>query len=239
MPRARDLDIASQKSGMLTALRQGRTDGRKRWWLYQCDCGKTCEKRRADIAANQKKGRISNCGCKTKEFIGNATRKHGMTWHPAYWVWRSMKDRCRLPSHQAWKNYGARGITVCPEWLAGFETFWREMGPTYQHGLELDRIDNNAGYSKANCRWTTVRVQTNNKRGNLWLETPKGRMTAAQASRVFQIGVTTIHYRLSRGWPADLVFADPKFSNRVGASMTFSTQDRAADLSSEEVAGRL
>ena len=34
--------------------------------------------------------------------------RHGMSNHPAYWVWRSMRDRCRLPTHQAWKNYGAR-----------------------------------------------------------------------------------------------------------------------------------
>lgn len=38
------------------------------------------------------------------------------------------------------------------------------MNDTYKEGLSIDRIDNNKGYSKDNCRWTTRTVQARNKR---------------------------------------------------------------------------
>lgn len=51
---------------------------------------------------------------------------------------------------------------VCPEWR-DFETFWRDMSPEYVPGLQLDRIDNNAGYSKTNCRWVTQKENQRNR----------------------------------------------------------------------------
>lgn len=239
MPRARDADLTGQRFGMLTAISKGRTDGKKRTWFYRCDCGRIKEKVRSEVTREQRTGRLSNCGCRTKEIQAQKRMTHGMTSHPAYWAWRSMNDRCRLPSHQAWKNYGARGISVCAEWQTSFEAFWKDMGASYCRGLELDRENNNGNYEKSNCRWVTDRTQSNNKRPNIYLDTPQGRMTVGQASRVFKIGVTTLLYRREHGWPPELMFADPDFSNRVGASMTFSMQDRAIDLSSEEVEGRL
>ena len=54
-------------------------------------------------------------------------RTHGLSKHPAYAVYRSMLDRCSLPTHQSWKNYGARGITVCDRWKQSFENFWEDI----------------------------------------------------------------------------------------------------------------
>jgi hypothetical protein len=36
------------------------------------------------------------------------------------------------------------------------------MANGFALNLELDRIDNNKGYSKANCRWVTRKQQLNN-----------------------------------------------------------------------------
>ena len=34
-----------------------------------------------------------------------------------YGIWCNMRHRCLTPAHPLYKNYGARGITVCDEWL--------------------------------------------------------------------------------------------------------------------------
>ena len=90
-----------------------------------------------------------------------------------YRVYISMKSRCYCPSNNQYKNYGARGITVCGEWLGqnGFERFYADMGkrPHEKNGqsYQLDRIDNSKGYSKENCRWVTAKENQQNRRNNL------------------------------------------------------------------------
>jgi len=73
-----------------------------------------------------------------------------------------MIQRCTTPSHKQWGNYGGRGITVCPEWF-DFSVFIKDMGKR-PPGLTLDRINNDAGYSKENCRWATPFQQVHNRR---------------------------------------------------------------------------
>lgn len=70
-------------------------------------------------------------------------------------VWRSMHKRCSDPKTNAYHRYGGRGITVCSEWDDFFQ-FHKDMGfrPSLKH--QLDRIDNDKGYSKDNCQWLTV-----------------------------------------------------------------------------------
>lgn len=87
-----------------------------------------------------------------------------------YWAWKSMKQRCLNPRCAAYKNYGARGITVCKEWME-FEPFceWA-LHSGYERGLDLDRRDNSGGYSPENCRWITRRENTNNRRKTIFLE---------------------------------------------------------------------
>lgn len=98
--------------------------------------------------------------------------KHGMATkgavHPMYQVWLQMKQRCTNQKNKQWRNYGGRGITLCEEWRT-FSGFFADMGAGYAPGLSLDRVDNSAGYSKANCRWATAAQQTRNNRRNVWV----------------------------------------------------------------------
>lgn len=77
--------------------------------------------------------------------------RHGLTKSPSYSVWRGIKARCLNPNKKAYKNYGAKGITVCERWKS-FLNFYADMGDKPE-GLELDRINNSKGYSKENCHW--------------------------------------------------------------------------------------
>lgn len=45
------------------------------------------------------------------------TVTHRLSRTPEWLAWKNMRDRCTNPRHYAFKNYGARGITVCAEVL--------------------------------------------------------------------------------------------------------------------------
>jgi hypothetical protein len=156
-----------------------------------------------------REGRPVSCGCKKKELLSAANQRHGMSRHPVFAVWRSMLDRCRLPSHQAWNNYGGRGIIVCQRWQESFENFWVDMGPTYQRGLCLDRIDNNGPYAPENCRWATYRQQARNTRKTRMVDSPLGRMLVCELSELTGIGQTTLLYRISRGVTGEALISKP------------------------------
>ena len=68
-------------------------------------------------------------------------------------VWYGMKRRC---SGKDDNSYARRGIKVCEEWLGSFESFHKwALNNGWRHGLHIDRIDNDKGYSPDNCRFIT------------------------------------------------------------------------------------
>ena len=95
-------------------------------------------------------------------------RTHGLYNHPLYGTHRAMMWRCHNPRHHAFKNYGARGIAVCPDWhdIAVFVA-WIEanLGPR-PDGMTLDRINNDGNYEPGNVQWATWPEQRRNQRRN-------------------------------------------------------------------------
>ena len=74
-----------------------------------------------------------------------------------YKIWTGMKNRCSRKSQRApYKYYGARGISVCPEWRISYQAFrsWA-LSNGYQENLVIDRKDNDGNYEPSNCQWIT------------------------------------------------------------------------------------
>lgn len=83
--------------------------------------------------------------------------------HELYNIWRQILDRCYNPNNPSFPIYGARGISVCDRWLK-LENFINDIGYRPLSYLTLDRIDPNKNYEPSNCRWTTKKVQAQNRR---------------------------------------------------------------------------
>lgn len=127
-----------------------------------------------------------------------------------------MKYRCNNPNCLAYKNYGGRGIRVCDEWNNSFLSFSEWAGTAgYKEGLSLDRIDVNGDYSPDNCRWATVKTQTNNQRNNHLLEFNGEIHTVSEWSEITGISRSTICCRLKCGWSIDDTLKKPVQKRRV------------------------
>ena len=100
--------------------------------------------------------------------------KDRLSDHVLYGLWEGMKKRTLNKNYENYHCYGGRGIGICDEWIHNPKSFieWA-LNNGYEEGLELDREDNNKGYSPENCRWATKSInmlnrqllQTNNTSG--------------------------------------------------------------------------
>lgn len=101
---------------------------------------------------------ICACTAPRKPVIDGVKRKEMRE----YRIWKAMKTRTTNHNAKDANRYIERGITCCKEWLDSFEKFYNDMGPCPE-GYSIDRIDNNKGYYKENCRWANQKTQCGNK----------------------------------------------------------------------------
>jgi len=112
-----------------------------------------------------------------------------------------MKQRCLNPKSPGFKDYGGRGITVCKRWMK-FANFRKDMGPR-PAGLQIDRKDNNKGYSPSNCRWATRKENNNNRRSSVFITMMGQTKTIAQWSDHLGVRFSLLYNRIYRKWPVD------------------------------------
>jgi len=132
----------------------------------------------------------------------NEDGKHVMK--RSYSRYHAMLKRCYKPNDIMYHRYGGRGITVCDRWLGkgGYQRFMDDMGECPSPDHSIDRINNDLGYSKENCRWADRVTQNRNTGRNRILVIDGRSLCLEEWSEASGVSSHRIAARLARGWPA-------------------------------------
>lgn len=190
-------DLQGQVFGKLTVLYKLHNYHKKgTYWLCVCECGNLKEARRQDL----KRGYIKSCGCSRIKYH-NETKPQSKL----YRLWSGIKSRCYNKNCPSYKDYGARGIAVCGEWLNDFQAFhdW-SINNGYREGLQIDRINNDKSYSPNNCHFVTPKVNSNNKRNTVYITFNNISKPLSEWCEILNLNYCTVYKRIyNYNWPIE------------------------------------
>lgn len=134
---------------------------------------------------------------------GHASTGKGKKQSPTYNSWRSMIQRCTNTNHTHYSTYSNLGMDN--SWKS-FDNFLTDMG-VRPDGTSLDRVNNELGYFKDNCRWASSSEQQRNKSNNVLSSELAERIHSLKASgldtkqiaRVLKVHRSTITNVIYRG----------------------------------------
>lgn len=179
-------DLTGRQFGILFVIefkgsKNGDPSGNKRWLVRCLGCGREF----VMAASTFKYSNHPACLKCSYELRAHRRIVHGATiGHTStrtYKAWSGAKERILNQSNHAFDRYGGRGIRMCARWLNSFESFREDMGECPDKIRSLDRKDTNGHYScghcpecitngwPANCKWSTPREQSLNRRNALLL----------------------------------------------------------------------
>ena len=217
------VDLTGQRFGRLVALEidEGH-EGRKTFWMCQCDCGNV-KSIRSDYLRH---GNVKSCGCLKRETDAanlSKAHKHKLSRTPLYSVWQGMKGRCYNENDPRYADWGGRGIKVCEEWRHDFMAFhdWA-LANGYEEGLAIDRIDNDGDYCPENCRWATQKQQSRNRRSNINITIGNSTRTLTEWCEIFGLDFKAVVNRYHRNGKCTL---DDLFN--AGYSVSFNGKKSA------------
>lgn len=134
----------------------------------------------------------------------------GRRQNPLWTVHHDMLKRCYNKNDPGYKNYGARGITVCDKWRYNFIAFRDDMLSLGWHtGLEIDRINNDGIYELSNVRCVTHKENARNRRTCRFIIYNGERLTAKEWAEKANICYRTLISRLNRGWDLERSLTTP------------------------------
>jgi hypothetical protein len=115
-----------------------------------------------------------------------------------------MIQRCHNPKHARFADYGGKGIEVCERWREDFRAFLSDMGER-PDGMTIDRIDNQLGYERGNCRWATTLQQQRNLRATQFLTVGTVTKSLNEWSDDCGVRVDHLKWRIRNGWAPERV----------------------------------
>ena len=128
---------------------------------------------------------------------------------PEYLSWGAMRKRCKNPNVHNYKKYKELGVIVCEEWN-DFSVFLADMGlkPSKTHTIE--RINNNKGYYKENCKWATKKEQQRNTRITTFIEYKGIRKSTAEWAELIGFPLSVLYNRvIGCKWDLERAFTTP------------------------------
>lgn len=161
------------------------------YWMCKCICGKQKPVSRQNLKGNKS----TSCGCAEKE----KRRLNKIPFRKRIaQVHHAVMQRCYDSTQKRFKDYGGRGIKVCDQWhdLNCFYSWMIKMG--YQEGLEINRINNDLGYSPENCNLVTRKENANNTRRTRYHEFFGSKITCSQLADKLNRPFHFVKYRIYR-----------------------------------------
>lgn len=201
------IDLTGQTINRLVVIREaGRDKSGNVLWMCRClgkngdDCGNEVVVRGSSL----RDGHSQSCGCLKRELCREQHTSHGCAHESWYSVYNAMMVRCghwEGASERKLNNYRDRGITVCELWQKSPQDFgdWL-LAHGWRKGLQIDRIDNDQGYSPENCRVVTPKENANNRRDTLRLDdgTPLAMFCSSLGIETYEGGKVTKKYNRIR-----------------------------------------
>lgn len=187
------------------------TSGGKKKYVCQCSCGKTVSVRGSHLTD----GLIKSCSC----YAISVNTKHGMNKTRTYGIWEGIVRRCASKSTRK-KDVRYKTLGMDDRWKS-FTAFFSDMGeaPT---GMSIDRINNDAGYSKENCRWTTQYEQSRNTSRNILITINDEKLCATDAAKLLGLSKSCITHRIKAGWSDEKIASTPMKIYNVSNQKEFS-----------------
>lgn len=213
-------DMTGFKSEHITVIERAGTKGRQAMWLCKCSCGKMF----VVSGGSLRKGKTKSCGhirydlSERRKLAYRTIAKgtHGDSRSRLYATWCDIKQRCYNPHSISYPNYGGRGIKMCDEWsnFSAFRDWAMENGydPKARRGqCTIDRIDTDKDYSPDNCRWVTMKEQSNNRRNSYTITYNGETHSASGWSEITGIPGNVIYSRYKAGWPVGKILSPLKY----------------------------
>jgi hypothetical protein len=202
------VDLTGNRFGKLKVISRSETRNKYKdvLWNCLCDCGNS---KLCTTGALQHGGNTS-CGCTQ----GHPT--HGDWALRVRRIWMGMIARCYSPTATSYHNYGAKGVTVCEEWLDYFVFKEWAYKSGYEDNLTLDRFPDKKGdYGPTNCRWATYKQQANNKTNNAILNIDNQSKTISEWADLSGINQSRISTRIKLGWDVKRAVFQPITKNKI------------------------
>lgn len=203
-------NLEGKKFNYLTVIERVKKENSKQtYWKCKCECGNIT----ITTSPHLKDGHTRSCGCLQKQKMKEIMTTHNLSNTRIFKIWCGIKDRTMRTTHKSHKNYGAKGIKMCDEWMNSFEAFYNwAINNGYQEYLTIDRINNNDDYKPNNCRWITMKAQQNNRTNNHNITYKGITHTMKEWSEILGINYTTLSMRLNKyNWSVERSFNYGKF----------------------------